>query len=83
MANGTINLDTSSYDSIQDTVNKINEMGCMQFGHSSEGEDVTMDVTSDGEGDVLHTATYQKNGWVRHNYYHLSDGTVEETYKRE
>lgn len=77
---GTINFNSTDWDSVIDTINKVNEVGCMQLGQTSDGEDITFDVTKDGK---LHTAVYQKNGWVRHNYYDPEECTVEEIFKRE
>lgn len=77
-------FDSSNWDTIVDTVNKINEIGCMQLGTTSEGEPIAFDVSTDEDGEyVLHTATTQSNGWIRHNYYYLADYTVEESYEKE
>lgn len=77
-------FDSSNWDTIVDTVNKINEIGCMQLGTTSEGEPITFDVSTDEDGEyVLHTATTQSNGWIRNNYYYLADYTVEETYEKD
>ena len=78
-----IKLDTSSWDSIEDTIDKINSIGCMQFGTNTEGEAITLDVFQDDDGnDGLHMITNQSNGWERHNLYYPGDCTVEEYYSR-
>lgn len=78
-----IYFDPSDWDTVQDTIDKVNEMGCMQLGENEDGEDVTFDVSKDDDGnDVLHVITYQHNGWERHNYYYPNDYVSEELYKK-
>lgn len=78
-----IYFDPRDWDTVQDTIDKVNEMGCMQLGENEWGEDVTFDVSKDDDGnDVLHVTTYQSNGWERHNYYYPNDYVSEELYKR-
>lgn len=79
-----INFDPSDWGTVQDTIDKVNEMGCMQLGTNEIGEDVTFDVCKDEDGnDVLHVTTFQHNRWERHNYYYPNDYTVEELYHKE
>lgn len=78
-ASNAIRFDPKDWDSIRETFEKINEVGCMQFGTTEHGEDILFDVTKDG---ALHTTVLQKNGWERHNYYHISDCSIEEFYKK-
>lgn len=49
--NNMINFDSQDWDSIRDTINKINEIGEMQFGTTDEGEDIIFDVCRDEDGD--------------------------------
>lgn len=77
-----INLDTSDWNSIEDAIKKINEIGSMQVGTTSEGETILLDVGHDGEGDTLITEVTQKNGWIRKNIYHKADLYCEELYER-
>lgn len=78
-----IRLDTSDWNTIEDTINKINSIGSMQFGTNADGESIVMDVFKDEDGnDGLHLITHQNNGWDRHNYYYPGDCFVEEMYKR-
>lgn len=78
-----IRLDTRDWGSIEDTIQKINRIGSMQFAHNSEGEPIVLDVFRDDEGhDGLHITIHQDNGWDRHNYYYPSDLYVEERYER-
>ena len=75
----SIRFDPKDWESIRDTFEKINEVGCMQFGTTENGEDIFFDVTKDG---ALHTTVLQKNGWERHNYYYIADCSVDELYKK-
>lgn len=78
-----IYFDTTDWSTIEDTIEKVNAIGCVQLGTTADGEAITFDVCSDADGnDVLHTTVLQHNGWERHNYYHPSDYTVEEMYHR-
>ena len=78
-----INFDSTDWNSIRDTIAKVNEIGCVQRGATSEGEDIIFDVHTDEDGnDVLHTTLFQKNGWERHNYYHPNEYIIEEVYKK-
>lgn len=78
-ASNTIRFDPKDWDSIRETFEKINEVGCMQFGTTEQGEDIFFDVTKDG---ALHTTVLQNNGWERHNYYYIADCSVDELYKK-
>lgn len=75
-----INFDSQDWNSIQDTYNKVNEIGCMQLGTTSEGELITFHVRYDH---ALITEVRQNNGWIRKNIYHLDDYTSEEMYYKE
>lgn len=78
-----IHFDPRNWDTVQDTIDKVNEMGCMQLGENEWGEDVTFDVCKDYDGnDALHITTYQTNGWIRHNYYYPNDYVSEELYEK-
>lgn len=77
-----INFDSTNWKSIEDTINKIKEVGEMQFGKTSDGEDIFFDVGHNEDGDYLITEVLQHNGWLRRNEYHLSDHCVCETYKK-
>lgn len=79
MKNRAINFNSMDWDSITDTINKVNDIGCVQFGETDDGENITFDVTEDGK---LHTTVFQHNGWERHNYYDPSNHTVEEVFRR-
>lgn len=76
-------FDSTSWESIRDTIKKIKEFGEMQFGQTEEGEAIIFDVGHDGEDDTLSTSVFQSNGWVRTNIYHPADYTIEEIYRRE
>ena len=76
----TINFNSNDWNSIQDTIDKINAIGEMQFGHTEDGEFIIFDVGADN---TLITDVVQDNGWVRRNIYHPNDGTIEELYKKE
>jgi len=74
-----IRFDSTDWNSIRDTIKKINEAGCMQLGTTEDGEDIFFDVTREG---ALHTTVLQKNGWERHNYYNPYRFTVDEIYRK-
>lgn len=76
----TINFNSNDWNSIQDTIDKINAIGEMQFGRTEDGEFIIFDV---GANNTLITDVVQDNGWVRRNIYHPNDGTIEELYKKE
>ena len=75
-------FDSSDWNSIRDTIDKINEAGQMQVGETAEGETILFDVVDYGEGDCLVTDVLQRNGWVRKNIYHPKDHDIEEIYCR-
>lgn len=77
-----INFDSNDWNSIENAIKLINEIGEMQIGTTSEGEDILFDVGHDGEGDTLITEVTQKNGWVRKNIYHVASLYCEELYER-
>ena len=78
-----IYFNPDDWSTVQDTIDKVNERGCIQFGENEYGEDVTFDVSKDTDGnDVLHITTYQHNGWERHNYYYPEEYAWEEIYKK-
>ena len=74
-----INFDSANWDSIRDTIDKINEHGEMVVGTNSYGEMIILDVTPEGS---LHTQVTQSNGWIRHNYYDPEERIVEEMYEK-
>lgn len=79
-----INFNSQDWDSIQDTIDKVNQIGEMQFGKTSEDEDIIFDVYKDEDGnDCLVTQVFQKNGWMRKNTYNPVWRTIDETYKKE
>lgn len=79
--NKQIYFDSRDWNSIRDTITKVNENGEYQAGTTSEGERIIFDVGMDEDGDdYLITVVHQKNGWIRKNCYHPSDFTIEETY---
>lgn len=79
-----INFNSQDWDSIKDTIDKINKIGEMQFGTTYNGEDIVFDVCKDDDGnDCLVTSVFQKNGWTRKNTYNPVYGTIDETYKKE
>ena len=79
-----INFNSQDWNSIKDTIDKINEIGCMQLGETADGEDITFSVVKDDDGiDCLVTEVYQENGWIRKNIYNPNDGIVEELYRKE
>ena len=78
-----INFDSRDWDSIRDTIQRINEAGELQFGKTSEGETIIFDVGHDGEGDTLITEVFQDNGWIRKNIYHMYDHSIEELYHKD
>lgn len=79
-----INFDSRDWDSIRDTINKINEAGEMQFGKTSEGETIIFYVAkNDDDKDILKTEVFENTGWIRTNYYDPYSFTVEELYKKE
>lgn len=79
-----INFDSTDWNSIRDTIDKVNEIGCMQIGETSDGESIIFDVSRDDDGnDLLMTSVFQKNGWTRINYYNPVNYTIEELYKKE
>lgn len=80
---GMINFDSTDWNSIQDTINKINEIGCIQLGTTSNGEDILFDVANFGAGDCLVTEVFQENGYIRKTIYHPDDWTVETSYRKE
>lgn len=80
--NNVINFNSTDWNSIRDTINKINKIGCMQIGETSRGETITFDVTNCGDEDCLVTEVFQKNGWIHRRVYHPSDLTVEGSHKR-
>lgn len=75
----TIYFDSQDWDSIRDTIDKINRAGELQIGETDEGETIIFDVTPEG---YLQTEVLQKNGWVRTNVYDTDDFIINETYKR-
>lgn len=78
-----INFDSTSWESIRETIDTINEVGEMQVGKTADGEDIHFNVAKYGDEDCLVTNVFQSNGcWVRQNIYHPSDYTVEELYIR-
>lgn len=80
----TINFDSQDWDSIKDTIDKINQIGEMQFGTTSEGEDIFFSVCKDEDGnDCLITEVLQENGWTRKNTYNPVYYTIDETYEKE
>lgn len=81
--NTVINFNSIDWNSIEDTIKKINEIGQMQIGETSEGEMILMDVGHDGEGDTLITEVCQSNGWVRKNIYHTASMYCEELYEKD
>lgn len=82
--NKAIYFDPSDWNTVRDTIDKVNEIGCPQLGTNEDGEDVLFDVCVDDDGyDVLHTTTFQKNKWERHNYYYPNDYRIEELYHKE
>lgn len=81
--NNMINFDSKDWNSIKSTIDKINEIGCMQLGITAEGEDIIFDVCKDEDGnDCLTTEILQKNGWMRKNIYNPVWCTIDETYER-
>ena len=79
-----INFDSHDWDSIKDTIEKVNAIGEMQFGKTDDGEDIFFDVVKDEDGhDKLKTEVFQSNGWIRTNIYDPKDWTIEELYKKE
>lgn len=76
-------FDSTDWNSIQDTINKVNEIGCPQLGLTEYGEDIMFTAFKDADGyDVLHTTVLQTNGWERHNFYYTNDYIKEEMYRR-
>lgn len=83
MADNKIYFDSNDWDSIRDTIEKINEIGELQAGKTEDGEDIIFDVCKDDEGnDCLVTHVHQKNGWWRKNVYNPSDYSIEELYQK-
>ena len=79
-----INFDSRDWNSIRDTIDKIKDFGELQVGKTENGETIIFDVCKDDDGnDVLFTSVIQENGFVRKNYYQLSDYSVEELFTRE
>ena len=83
MSKGMINFNSRDWNSIRDTIDKINEIGEMQFGKTEDGENIIFDVVNYGDGDCLKTEVFQSNGWIRTNIYHPEDYSIEELYKKE
>ena len=82
--NKMINFDPTSWDSIENTISKINEIGEMQFGETEDGEDIFFDLAKDEDGnDCLVTEVFQSNGWIRKNIYNPATCRVEEMYRKE
>lgn len=77
-----INFDSTNWESIEDTINKLNEAGEMQFGKTSDDEYILFDVGHNEDGDYLITEVLQHNGWMRRNEYYPNDHSVCETYKK-
>lgn len=77
-----INFDSTNWESIKDTINKLNEAGEMQFGKTSDDEYILFDVGRNEDGDYLITEVLQHNGWMRRNEYYPNDHSVCETYKK-
>lgn len=83
MSTKMINFDSRDWNSIQDTIDKINEFGEMQFGKTEDDEDIFFSVANFGDEDCLVTEVFQHNGWVRKNIYHPKDHDIEELYRKE
>lgn len=75
-----VNFDSQDWNSIRDTINKINMIGELQIGTTAEGETIILDLTSDGG---LKTDVIQKNGWIRTNEYYPDTCEITETYRKE
>lgn len=79
-----INFDSRDWDSIRDTINKINEISELQVGETEDGETIIFDVSKNEDGeDILKTDVFQKNGWIRTNYYDPAEYIIEELYKKD
>lgn len=78
-----INFDSTSWDSIEDTIDKINDIGCLQHSKTADGESIIFDVMRDEDGnDCLVTEVFQHNGFIRKNIYCPETLQVEELYER-
>jgi hypothetical protein len=81
--NNNINFDSTDWNSIADTIDKINKTGEMQIGTTFDGETILFDVYCDKDGnDQLMTEVFQKNGWIRLKIYNPREYIVEELYHR-
>lgn len=67
------------YDMFQLTqmIDMADQFDMPLVGENEDGDMVMMEVTQE----FVKITTYQKNGWVRVNYFY-SDGTVEELYDK-
>ena len=83
MNTNTIKFDPTDWDSIRDTIDKINNFG-VQLGTTSEEENILFDLGKDDDGnDYLITSVFQSNRWIRKNYYYPNDYIIEEIYQKE
>lgn len=79
-----INFDSTSWSSINDTIQKINAFGEMQVGETDKKETIVFDIVKDEEGnDCLVTDVFQKNGYIRRNIYNPDTLTVQEIYTKD
>ena len=79
-----INFDSSDWDSICDTIKKVNEIDELQYGKTSDDEDIIFDVCKDEYGNnCLKTDVFQSDGWIRTNIYNPTWYSIDEFYKKD
>lgn len=71
-----INIDPHDWKGMKELTKKHEEFPYACFGVNEDGEQVLISVNKDN----ITTETFQSNGWVRENIYHVNDYTVEELF---
>lgn len=70
-----VEIDFSDLESIREAMDKYHTTETALVGKNSNGELITTSIHKD----LIVLETFQKNHWVRKNYFHR-DGTVEEMF---
>ena len=70
-----VEIDFSDLASIREAMDKYHTTETAMIGRNSDDEMTMVSISKD----MVVLETYQKNHWVRKNYYHR-DGTVEEMF---
>ena len=73
-----LEFDPDDLEQIKQLVNNSNEFETPLIGVNEDGETTMTEITSE----FVLVKTFQKNGWLRNNYYY-PDGCCEELYGRQ